>query len=142
MAEPRLHHVGFVVADVQRALPAWQASLGACRVSESIHDPLQKVTVAFLQPPAADAVQIELVAPAGEGSPVASFLAKGGGLHHLCYEVDDLDAHLAGMKARKAIVIRPPKPAAAFGGRRIAWMVTPERLVVEYLERAPAASNY
>jgi hypothetical protein len=39
------------------------------------------------------------------------------------------------MKRRKAVVIRPPKPAVAFGGRRIAWMVTRERLVIEYLER-------
>lgn len=136
MAGPRLHHVGYVVADVEQALPSWMASLGARQVSPVFHDPLQKVKVVFLQPDSEDRVQVELVAPAGEGSPVAPFLTKGGGLHHVCYEVDDLDAHLAVMKARKAVVIRPPKPAVAFEGRRIAWMVTRERLVLEFVERA------
>lgn len=136
MAQPRLHHVGYVVADVEESLPQWQASLDAGWVSPVYHDPLQKVNVVFLQPGAEDSVQVELVAPAGEGSPVAPFLAKGGGLHHMCYEVDDLDAHLAVMKNRKAVVIRPPKPAVAFEGRRIAWMVTRERLVLEFVERA------
>jgi len=135
MAEPRLHHVGYVVSDVEESLPHWTASLAATWVSAVFHDPLQKVKVAFLQPASEDSVQVELVAPAGEGSPVAPFLAKGGGLHHMCYEVDDLEAHIADMKRRKAVVIRPPKPAVAFLGRRIAWMVTRERLVIEYLER-------
>ena len=88
----------------------------------------------FLQP-AEEGVQVELVAPAGPGSPVAPFLAKGGGMHHLCYEVDLLEPQIETMKRRKAVVIRPPKPAVAFGGRRIAWMVTRERLVLEYVER-------
>jgi methylmalonyl-CoA/ethylmalonyl-CoA epimerase len=135
MAKPRLHHFGYIVADVDSAMPLWEASLGARRVSATIHDPLQKVYVAFLQPSSGDGVQVELVAPAGEGSPVAKALARGGGLHHVCYEVDDLGAHLAEMTARKAVVIRPPKPAAAFSGRRIAWVVTRERLVMEFLER-------
>jgi methylmalonyl-CoA/ethylmalonyl-CoA epimerase len=135
MPEPRLHHVGYVVADVEESLPQWVASLAARWVSDVIHDPLQKVNVVFLQPASEDPVQVELVAPIGEGSPVAPFLAKGGGLHHMCYQVDDLEAHIADMKGRRAVVIRPPKPAAAFGGRRIAWMVTRERLVLEYVER-------
>jgi methylmalonyl-CoA/ethylmalonyl-CoA epimerase len=135
MAEPRLHHVGYVVADAAEALPQWVASLEPQWVSEIFHDPLQKVNVVFLQPAAEDGVQVELVAPAGEGSPVAPFLAKGGGLHHLCYEVDSLEDRIATMKRRGAVVIRPPKPAVAFGGRRIAWMVTRERLVLEYVER-------
>jgi methylmalonyl-CoA/ethylmalonyl-CoA epimerase len=135
MAEPRLHHVGYVVSDVEESLPNWTASLSARWVSAVFHDPLQKVKVVFLQPASEDAVQVELVAPAGDGSPVAPFLNKGGGLHHMCYQVDDLEAHIADMKLRKAVLIRPPKPAVAFGSRRIAWMVTRERLVVEYLER-------
>ncbi len=141
MSEQRLHHVGYVVADVEAALPQWTVSLAARWVSPVFHDPLQKVNVVFLQPDSDDAVQVELVAPAGDGSPVASFLVKGGGLHHMCYEVDDLEAHIAVMKSRKAMVIRPPKPAVAFGGRRIAWMVTKERLVLEYVEQRLPEAN-
>ena len=77
---------------------------------------------------------IELVEPAGPDSPVSRFLRGRGGLHHLCYEVDDLEAHLAFCKSIGTIVIRPPVPAVAFGGRRIAWALTRKRLLVEFLE--------
>lgn len=141
MLEARLHHVGFVVASVEEALPSFAASLGAQAVSEVFHDPLQRAKVALLEPPSPDGVKIELVAPAGPSSPVAAFLERGGGFHHLCYEVDDLELQLRRMRERRAVVIRPPKPAVAFGGRRIAWVVTRERMLLEYLERGPAAAS-
>jgi methylmalonyl-CoA/ethylmalonyl-CoA epimerase len=80
-------------------------------------------------------VQLELVEPAAADSPVARFLEKGGGLHHLCYEVDDLQRQIQWMKSQRAVLIRSPKPAVAFGGRRIAWMRTRDSLLIEYLER-------
>jgi methylmalonyl-CoA/ethylmalonyl-CoA epimerase len=67
---------------------------------------------------------------------VRHFLSqRSGGLHHLCYEVDDLDSQLAEMKARHSMIVRRPKPATAFDGRRIAWILTAERLLVELLEK-------
>jgi hypothetical protein len=49
--------------------------------------------------------------------------------------VDDLESHLAFCKSVKNIVIRPPVPAVAFGGRRIAWAISRKRLLMEFLER-------
>jgi methylmalonyl-CoA/ethylmalonyl-CoA epimerase len=135
MAEPQLHHIGFVVESVEGSLPFFATSMKANHVSGVFVDPLQKVKVAFLVMGGPGEPQIELVAPMDSSSPVHQFLSRGGGLHHLCYEVDNLEWQLAEMKDRKAVLIRPPKPAVAFSGRRIAWMVTRERLVVEYLER-------
>jgi methylmalonyl-CoA/ethylmalonyl-CoA epimerase len=60
---------------------------------------------------------------------------KGGGFHHVCYEVADLEEEMAGMKSRKALIARRPKPAVAFQGRRIAWMLTAEKLLIELLEQ-------
>lgn len=130
----RLHHVGYVVASVEDALPQFLSSLGAQADSAVIHDPLQKVFVQFLRMPAQDGVLLELVAPADTSSPVQSFLKRGGGLHHVCYEVKDLERAIAEARSRKCILLRPPKPAAAFGGRRIAWVMTPEKMLIEYLE--------
>jgi len=78
---------------------------------------------------------IELVEPGADDSPVTRFLERGGGLHHLCYEVDDLEGHLEFCKSVGNKIIKPPAPAVAFGGRRIAWAVTRKRLLVEFLER-------
>jgi methylmalonyl-CoA/ethylmalonyl-CoA epimerase len=91
--------------------------------------------VAFLDLPTQGGAQFELVQPLTPDSPVAGFLKKGGGLHHLCYEVDDLDQQIKWMKSQRVALVSSPKPAVAFDGRRIAWMLTREFLLIEYLER-------
>jgi methylmalonyl-CoA/ethylmalonyl-CoA epimerase len=96
---------------------------------------LQQVRVTFLQPASAGEAAIELVEPKVDISPVSRFLERGGGLHHLCYEVDDLEEALKLARTRGGLVVKQPLPAVAFKGRRIAWVVTRNRLVIEYLER-------
>lgn len=133
-----LHHVGFVVADIAAGMRGFVDALAANWDGRIFHDPLQKVKVAFLCTKTGDAM-IELVEPAAPDSPVARFLKeKGGGLHHLCYEVGDLAASMTEWKDRGALVVKRPLPAVAFEGRRIGWVVTRERLLVELLERGPA----
>ena len=137
MARPlRLHHVGFVVANIETAMPGFLRSLAAEWDGQVFHDPLQKVRVAFLATRAQDPA-IELVEPAGDGSPVLRFLReRGGGLHHVCYEVADLEEKLVEFRSRGALIVKRPKPAVAFGGRRIAWVITSEKLLIELLEEA------
>ena len=130
----RLHHVGFVVADIKAAMPGFIRSMAATWDSEIFADPNQKVKVAFLTTRPGDA-QVELVEPDGGDSPVLRFLnEKGGGLHHACYEVRDLEQELSDFRARGALIVKRPKPAVAFQGRRIAWVLTPEKFLIELLE--------
>ncbi len=137
----RLHHMGFVVANIETSMPGFVRSLEAQWDGQIFDDPLQKVRVAFLSTRPEDA-QIELVEPAGDDSPVLRFLQeKGGGLHHACYEVANLEEQLAGFRLRGAVIAKRPKPAVAFGGRRIAWVVTAEKLLVELLEEAVKESR-
>jgi methylmalonyl-CoA/ethylmalonyl-CoA epimerase len=133
--EPTLHHVGHVLtAPLATVIEHWRESVGAIAVSELIHDPVQRVRAVFLKLPAGP--DIELLEAAAEDSPIRAFAAQGGGLHHLCFEVDDLEAHLADMRKRKAMLVRKPQDAIAFSGRQIAWMLTRERLLLEFLQRA------
>jgi methylmalonyl-CoA/ethylmalonyl-CoA epimerase len=134
--DPSLHHVGYVVGSIAESIERWQTAISSISTSESFDDPIQRARVIFLDLPPDGAVKIELVEPLGSDSPVAKFNQNGGGLHHLCFEVDDVDEQIQKMKILKAMQIRSPKPAVAFGGRRIAWMQTRERLLVEYLERS------
>lgn len=134
----RLHHVGIVVSNIQEQMKAFQASLGAEWDGQIFHDPNQKVLVAFLVTNPGDA-QIELVEPAGPDSPVFRFLQeKGGGIHHVCYSVADLQEAMRDFKSRGAIIVKRAKPAVAFGGRSIAWVLTHEKLLIEFLESAAA----
>ena len=82
----RFHHTGFVVASIAAAIESFCRSVGGSHWSETWHDPLQRVRVAFIYPSRPSDPSIELVEPAGPGSPVESFLERGGGLHHICYE--------------------------------------------------------
>ena len=130
------HHVGFVVASIVKQGSDFAGSLNAVWNGEIIHDPLQQARVTFMRCGGPNTPAVELVEPDSEKSPVQKFLAKGGGLHHICYEVDSLDAQLQYCRSTGSLVVRQPLPAVAFGGRRIAWVYTKQKLLVEYLERA------
>jgi methylmalonyl-CoA/ethylmalonyl-CoA epimerase len=130
----RLHHVGFVVKSIDEQIASFVKSLGATWDGKIIHDPLQRAKVTFLRTPGTGNALIELVEAAGEDSPVSRFTKQGGGLHHMCYEVADLTEHLKSIKAAGCIVVRAPRPAVAFEQRLIAWALTPERLLLEFLE--------
>lgn len=132
-----LHHIGIVVPQIRPVLEGFAASVGARPDSEIIYDPLQQVSVAFLRPNAPGPA-IELIEPAGENCPVSNLAKSGGGLHHLCYEVNNLEKELKIARSRGGIVVRKPLPAVAFGGRHIAWVFTKYGLLLEYLERTPS----
>jgi methylmalonyl-CoA/ethylmalonyl-CoA epimerase len=84
----RLNHVAIVVPDLKAAANQYRDVLGA-KVSEPVDMPAHGVTTVFVELPN---TKIELLHPLGASSPVANFLEKNpsGGMHHLCYEVDDI----------------------------------------------------
>lgn len=133
MTLPILHHVGFVVASIEQSRDGFLATLRDARCTETVEDPSQRVKVAFLISPGGGA-QVELVEPVGPKSPVQKFLDHGGGFHHVCYEIECLEQELSRQKALGATVIRSPRPAVAFNGRRIAWIVSREKMLIEFLE--------
>jgi methylmalonyl-CoA/ethylmalonyl-CoA epimerase len=123
----RLHHVGIVVSSLSEGLRRW--ALPGMEVDTPVfHDPTQGVRVQFIRPGAE--VQIELIEPAGEKSPVLRFLQQHGpGLHHLCYEVDDIQASCETLRQRGALITCAPVPAVAFEGRRIAFLYSQGSLI-------------
>jgi methylmalonyl-CoA/ethylmalonyl-CoA epimerase len=135
LTDGRFHHIGFVVASIQNSVHGFRNSLQAEWDGTIFHDPNQEVRVTFLYGKHPGNPVLELVEPAGDESPVIPFLKRGGGLHHLCYEIDGLEDQLVLSRAQGGLVVRPPLPAVAFGGRRIAWVYTKNRLLLEYLER-------
>jgi methylmalonyl-CoA/ethylmalonyl-CoA epimerase len=129
------HHVGYVVQSIEATAPALAKSLDLDWDTHIYHDPLQQVRVSFFRPASRDDPMIELVEPIGDKSPVAGFLKRGGGLHHVCYEVICLEKQLDWVRGNHDLIVRAPQPAVAFGGRRIAWVYTRTKLLIEYLER-------
>jgi methylmalonyl-CoA/ethylmalonyl-CoA epimerase len=131
----RLHHVGYVVASIAETVAGYQAALSVNWDGRIVHDPLQMVQVTFLPSNGADGATVELVEPAGPRSPVRKFAEAGGGIHHVCYEVNDLKAQVESAQQAGCILVRVPLPAAAFDGRKIAWIKTGSGQLVEFLQR-------
>lgn len=129
----RLHHVGMVVRSIPTAAKRLTSGLGLTWDGRIVEDPVQTVRVSFLDHVGPQGTQLELVEPLSEHSKVAAFLSKGGGCHHICYEVEDLAGSLARIRQAGAVIVQQPVPAVAFEGRHIAWVYTADRLLIEFL---------
>jgi methylmalonyl-CoA epimerase len=106
----KIDHIGIVVRDIQQALGFYESALGLS-LSQVVEAPDQKVQVAFL--PVGES-NIELVQPLTDDTGTAKFLEKRGeGIHHICLEVEDIEAALARLKAHGAPLIdEAPRPGA------------------------------
>jgi len=104
----RLNHVAIVVPDLAAASRTYRDVLGA-KVSKPVDMPEHGVTTVFVELPN---TKIELIHPLGENSPVAKFLAEhpAGGMHHVCYEVDDILSARDKLKAQGARVLGDGQP--------------------------------
>ncbi len=116
----RLNHVAIVVPDLAAAAALYRDTLGAT-VSEAADMPEHGVTTVFVELPN---TKIELLQPLGEESPVAPFLARNpaGGMHHLCYEVEDILAARDRLKSEGARVLGVGEPSIGAHGKPVLFL--------------------
>ncbi len=116
----RLNHVAIAVPDLAAGTAIYRDTLGA-RVSSPQALPDHGVTVVFVELPN---TKIELLEPLGENSPIAAFLAKNpaGGIHHLCYEVDDITSARERMTAQGARVLGDGEPKTGAHGKPVLFL--------------------
>jgi methylmalonyl-CoA/ethylmalonyl-CoA epimerase len=107
----RLNHVGIAVPSIENSVKQYRELLGATKIHHKFALPAQGVWVCFVDLPNA---QIELIEPLGDHSPILKFLEKNsaGGQHHLCFEVRDMNAAIAELKAKGANVLGEPRTGA------------------------------
>ena len=116
----RLNHVALAVPDLAAATAAYRDMLGA-RLSEPQALPEHGVTVVFVD---VGNTKIELLEPLGDASPIAAFLEKNpsGGMHHVCYEVDDILAARDHLKASGARVLGDGNPKIGAHGKPVLFL--------------------
>lgn len=116
----RLNHVAIAVPDLEAAAATYRDTLGAT-VSAPQDEPDHGVTVVFVELPN---TKIELLHPLGENSPIAAFLARSpaGGIHHLCYEVEDILAARDRLKAEGARVLGDGEPRTGAHGKPVLFL--------------------
>ena len=115
----RLNHLAIAVADLTSEAARYRDLLGAT-VTEPQDLPEHGVSVVFVALPN---TKIELLAPLGEGSPIAAFLARtGGGMHHVCYEVDDIHAARGSLLASGLRVLGDGEPKIGAHGKPVLFL--------------------
>src|SRR5210317_1893611 len=116
----RLNHVAIAVPDLEAAAAQYRDTLGA-RVGAPQDEPDHGVTVVFIELPN---TKIELLYPLGEASPIAGFLEKNpsGGIHHICYEVEDILAARDKLQASGARVLGTGEPKIGAHGKPVLFL--------------------
>ena len=116
----RLNHVAIAAPDLAAATALYRDTLGA-KVSEPLAQPAHGVTVVFIELPN---TKIELLEPLGAASPIAKFLERNpdGGMHHICYEVDDILAAREKLKAQGARVLGDGEPKTGAHGKPVLFL--------------------
>ena len=116
----RLNHVAIAVKDLDAAAKVYRDTLGAT-LSAPLPQPEHGVTVIFVELPNS---KIELLEPLGADSPINAFLERnpGGGIHHVCYEVDDILAARDRMKAQGARILGTGEPKIGAHGKPVLFL--------------------
>ncbi|HWV54895.1 methylmalonyl-CoA epimerase [Pseudorhodoplanes sp.] len=116
----RLNHVAIAVRDLAKASQVYRETLGA-QVSETVQQHEHGVTTVFVTLPN---TKIELLEPLGADSPIAKFLERNpdGGVHHICYEVEDIIAARDVLKAKGARVLGDGNPKIGAHGKPVLFL--------------------
>ncbi len=116
----RLNHVAIAVPDLEAAAKLYRETFGA-DVSQPVPQPEHGVTTVFVTLPN---TKIELLHPLGADSPIANFLTRNptGGIHHVCYEVEDIDAAVETLTARGLRVLGDGRPRIGAHGKPVVFL--------------------
>ena len=113
----KLHHIGVVVKSIQESVGDLKNYLNFETVSAIMPVGSQKVNICFLK---MGESFLELIEPVSQDSPISEFAKTGGGIHHLCFEVKDLELELQTLSKKGATVL--VSPTKGFDERRIAFV--------------------
>ena len=140
----KLDHIGFVVENIEKVKKLF-TTIGIDSGTDAIVNPLQKVAASFVNVGEKDDIYIELLEPASDNSPISNFLmSKGGGLHHLCFEVDDIAKATHELSAQGFRMVVPPEDCTAYDenlkrecneSTKIAFFIISKGILIELIEK-------
>ncbi|MFC1853794.1 VOC family protein [candidate division CSSED10-310 bacterium] len=131
----KLHHIGKVVRDLDEAQTYYRDIFGLQALGPPVVDPIQQVEVVFIETGPPEFPTIELIKPLSASSPVSKFLEKGEGIHHLCFETEDIKQSIAELKAKGSLILGKIVPGKGHGDKMTVWIYTPSKELVELVEK-------
>ncbi len=128
----KIDHIGIVVKSIEKGLKTWIDIFGYSQFTEVILNKRQKVRVVFLVKD--DSLQVKLLEPADETSPIYTLSRSGGGLHHICFKCDDIKNETKRLSDKGLRVIASPQPGEAFENEFIAFLFAKQGLNIELID--------
>lgn len=128
----RIDHICIAVRSIEKSAPRLCELLGFSPRTGKVTNTRQQVNVQFLR--RTGSIDIKLIEPSGEESPLWQFLKRGEGLHHLCFKVDDVRTQLAELEKLGLRVLAQPAPGEAFDDGLIAFGYAGGGLNVELID--------
>lgn len=139
----KLHHIGLVTSAMEESIDILR-KVGFNEMTPLCSDPIQKVEACFVNIPVGADVYIELIQPVGEDSPVTGFIQKhNGGLHHLCFEVDDIEKTVKEMGEKGFRIVCPAVECIGYDKNfkrecqhvsKVAFIMLPNKVLIEFLQ--------
>lgn len=131
----KLHHIGIAVADLKSSILRHKATFNISPITEIVTDAAQKVKVVLLSGDERRRAPIELIAPLSKDSPISKILEKENSLYHICFEVESIDHALKVARRQGAIIVSEPTESKLHEGKRIAFIYTRDKYLVEFVEK-------
>lgn len=134
-----IDHIGIAVKSIEEGIKHWEKVFGYQQMTEVVTNTRQKVKVVFMKKQ--NSIQIKLIEPTDETSPIYSFAQKGGGLHHLCFKTEDMSQELKRLKDYGLRIITQPQPGEAFDNENIAFVFAKQGLNIEVIDTEKKAGK-
>ena len=127
-----IDHIGVVVKSIEKGIELWKSVFGYQPMTETVTNTRQKVKVLFLKKD--NSIPIKLLEPTDESSPIFAFANRGGGLHHLCFRCENVDAVVQRCKEMGLRILADPQPGEAFENEKIAFVFAKQGLNIELID--------
>jgi len=128
----KIDHICFAVKNLGEGIVYWEDVFGYRQMTEIVQNSLQKVKVVFLSKE--DSVLVKLIEPVEGNQSLINFVSRGGGFHHLCFRVDNMDEQISELKGKGLLMLVPPQSGEAFNNHNIAFMLARYGLNVELID--------
>jgi len=128
----KIDHICFAVKNIGEGISYWESVFGYRQMTEVVINSLQKVKVTFLSKE--DSVLVKLIEPLEDNRSLVSFVNRGGGFHHLCFKVENMEEQLMELKGKGLLTLVPPQPGEAFNNHNIAFLLARYGLNIELID--------
>lgn len=133
-----IDHIGIAVLELQQGIDLWTKIFGYTQQTQPVENTRQQVWVVFLTKQ--NSLTIKLIAPTSEDSPLYRFAKRGGGLHHLCFKVGDIETSVLELQNQGLRILAEPQPGEAFCNDLIAFLSARNGLNIEIIDSECRAS--